>query len=88
MPYSPPEPRWDIVEEHLDEAEFLWAMWEHSLLSPKYTLDTVARGAPLVLLEAMKMELRLTAPQDGQVSKIYCAPGQVVERGQRLVEIQ
>ena len=51
------------------------------------TGDIVARGAPLVLLEAMKMELRMTAPQDGQVSKIHCTPGQVVERGQRLVEI-
>ena len=57
MPYSPPEPRWDIVEEHLDEAEFLWAMWEHSLLSPKYTLDTVARGP----------EQRLLANIDGLV---------------------
>ena len=49
--------------------------------------DSVARGAPLVLLEAMKMELRVTATQDGQVSKVHCTPGQVVERGQRLVEI-
>jgi len=44
MPYSPPEPRWDIVEEHLDEAEFLWGMWEHSLRAPNYDLDAVARG--------------------------------------------
>jgi uncharacterized protein (TIGR02270 family) len=44
MPYSPPEPRWDIVEEHLDEAEFLWGMWEHSLRAPHYDLDAVARG--------------------------------------------
>ncbi len=50
MRYIPPEPRWDLVEEHLDEAEFLWGMWEHSLRSPKYTLDTVARGPEARLL--------------------------------------
>ncbi|MFN8494066.1 MAG: biotin/lipoyl-containing protein [Caldilineaceae bacterium] len=47
----------------------------------------VVRGAPVVLLEAMKMELRLTAPHAGQVSQVHCAAGQVVERGQLLVEI-
>jgi 3-methylcrotonyl-CoA carboxylase alpha subunit len=49
--------------------------------------DIVTRGTPLVLLEAMKMELRITAGHAGTVSKIYCTPGQVVERGEVLVEI-
>jgi len=49
--------------------------------------DDVARGAPLVLLEAMKMELRIAAAHDGRISKIHCVAGQVVERGQLLVEI-
>lgn len=49
--------------------------------------DTVTRGAPVVLLEAMKMELRLTAPHTGQVSQVHCVAGQVVERGALLVEI-
>jgi uncharacterized protein (TIGR02270 family) len=44
MPYTPPEPRWDILEEHLDEAEFLWGMREHALRAPNYDLDEVARG--------------------------------------------
>ena len=48
--------------------------------------DIVARGTSLVLLEAMKMELRITAGHAGTVSKIYCTPGQVVERGQVLVK--
>lgn len=38
------DPLWEIVELHLDEAEFLWEMWEHSLVAPNYTLDEVARG--------------------------------------------
>jgi len=49
--------------------------------------DTVERGQTLVLLEAMKMELRITAPFAGQVRQIHCQAGQVVERGQLLVEI-
>ena len=49
--------------------------------------DLVQKGDTLVLLEAMKMELRIQAPADGQVSRVLCAAGQVVERGQVLVEV-
>lgn len=49
--------------------------------------DVVRHGDTLVLLEAMKMELRIQASGDGVVSKVSVTPGQVVERGQRLVEI-
>jgi 3-methylcrotonyl-CoA carboxylase alpha subunit len=49
--------------------------------------DVVTRGAALVVLEAMKMELRITAPYAGHIGKVHCVPGQVVERGQVLVEI-
>lgn len=48
----------------------------------------VARGDTLVILEAMKMELRLTAPYAGRVRRVYCTAGQVVERGQVLVEMK
>jgi len=47
----------------------------------------VKRGATLVLLEAMKMELRIQAATDGQVIRIHVKPGAVVERGQLLVEV-
>jgi biotin carboxyl carrier protein len=49
--------------------------------------DAVQRGQVLVLLEAMKMELRIQATQEGVVRSVWVRPGQVVERGQRLVEI-
>lgn len=49
--------------------------------------DEVSQGQPLVLLSAMKMELRIAAPAAGRVVKIHCQAGQVVERGQVLVEI-
>jgi biotin carboxyl carrier protein len=50
--------------------------------------DAVEWGQTLVLLEAMKMELRIQAPFAGQVSQVHCEAGQVVERGQVLVEVE
>jgi biotin carboxyl carrier protein len=50
--------------------------------------EAVARGQTLLLLEAMKMELRVTAPTDGQVRQVHCVAGQVVERGQVLIELE
>ncbi|HEV8337040.1 MAG TPA: biotin/lipoyl-containing protein [Candidatus Polarisedimenticolia bacterium] len=49
--------------------------------------DRVERGATLVVLEAMKMEIRMTAPQASVVARIRCREGERVERGQVLVEI-
>lgn len=50
--------------------------------------DTVTRGQPMVILEAMKMELRVTAPADGRVKRLLVKVGEVVERGQLLVEME
>lgn len=50
--------------------------------------DHVERGQALVILEAMKMETRVTAPDAVRVKRVLVKPGDVVERGQRLVEIE
>lgn len=50
--------------------------------------DRVAFGETLILLEAMKMELRVTAPHDGVVGDVLVAEGDVVGRGQVLVELE
>ncbi len=47
--------------------------------------DVVKRGQPLVLLEAMKMEIRVTAPHDGRVVRLLCSAGEVVQRAQPLL---
>jgi 3-methylcrotonyl-CoA carboxylase alpha subunit len=47
----------------------------------------VARGAPLVTVEAMKMEHTLTAPYDGIVARIPFALGDRVAAGAVLVEL-
>ena len=46
----------------------------------------VAAGAPLVVLEAMKMENQLRAPAQGVVSAVLVTPGDAVEKGRALVE--
>jgi 3-methylcrotonyl-CoA carboxylase alpha subunit len=47
--------------------------------------DVVAKGAPLLILEAMKMEHQITAPRDGVVVAIHCAEGDLVQPGVELV---
>jgi 3-methylcrotonyl-CoA carboxylase alpha subunit len=49
--------------------------------------DTVQRGQPLIVLEAMKMEIKIAAPHDGRVVKVLVKQGQVVDRGQALIEL-
>ncbi len=49
--------------------------------------DPVARGQKLVVVEAMKMELALTAAMDGVVSAVNCVPGEMVEEGRELVVV-
>lgn len=49
--------------------------------------DAVSAGDVLVVLEAMKMEIRVTAPADGTVKALLVSNGDVVERGQRLVDV-
>lgn len=57
---------WDVLEEHLQEAGFLWSQWEQALVSPRYTLFEVQEGP----------EERLLAHLDGLTE----APNEVVKR--------
>jgi 3-methylcrotonyl-CoA carboxylase alpha subunit len=50
--------------------------------------ETVEAGETLVVLEAMKMELRITAPRAGRVRALHCRAGEVVERGRALVALE
>jgi biotin carboxyl carrier protein len=49
--------------------------------------DHVTVGQPLVILEAMKMELPLRAPVEGTVQSVRCEPGDLVQPGTPLVEV-
>ncbi len=50
--------------------------------------ETVRRGQPLLILEAMKMETEVTAPMDGVVAVLRVAEGQTVALGDPLLEIE
>jgi 3-methylcrotonyl-CoA carboxylase alpha subunit len=47
--------------------------------------DEVKKGAPLIMLEAMKMEIALAAPRDGRIAEIRPAIGDMVGQGDTLV---
>lgn len=50
--------------------------------------DAVTKGQTLLVLEAMKMEIRIQSPSDGMVRKLLVKQGQTVEREQMLIEIE
>jgi 3-methylcrotonyl-CoA carboxylase alpha subunit len=50
--------------------------------------DAVAKGAPLVTVEAMKMEHAVTAPRDGVVQAVNVAVGDKVDEGVELVVLE
>jgi 3-methylcrotonyl-CoA carboxylase alpha subunit len=47
----------------------------------------VGADAVLVILQAMKMEYRLTSPRAGRVERIHCAEGEMVDLGAVLVTL-
>lgn len=48
----------------------------------------VAAGDVLVVLEAMKMELVVTAPHDGRITAVSCRVGELVQPGLALLELE
>jgi len=48
----------------------------------------VTRDEVLMVLEAMKMELPVRAPRDGRITKVACRPGELVQAGVTLLEIE
>ena len=51
----------------------------------KKTGDSVAAGDVLVILESMKMEMPVEAPEDGTVKEVRCKETQAVNEGDVLV---
>lgn len=48
----------------------------------------VKKGDTVVMLEAMKMELPVKAARDGVVKAVRCVPGELVQPGVHLVELE
>ena len=49
--------------------------------------DTVSKGQPLAVMEAMKMEHTIAAPADGVVAELLFVPGDQVAEGAELLRI-
>jgi biotin carboxyl carrier protein len=50
--------------------------------------DKVEPGAILMVVEAMKMQNELRSRVAGRVAAVHVSPGQLVEGGMRLIEIE
>jgi biotin carboxyl carrier protein len=50
--------------------------------------DSIQAGQPLMILDAMKMENKITAPRAGTVSTIEVKEGQSVQEGQPLLALE
>lgn len=50
--------------------------------------DIISEGDRLVILEAMKMEIAVTADSAGTVVEVYCTQGQTVTAGQILLAVK
>ena len=50
--------------------------------------DTVKKGSPLLILEAMKMEHTISAPMDGTVTAIYFSEGEMLDEGLELLVLE
>ncbi len=70
---------------------------DHSLEAPMPGLvlkvliepgSEVEKGAPLIILEAMKMEHAILAPRDGIVEAVNCREGEMVQSGVDLVTMR
>ncbi|MEH6445971.1 MAG: biotin/lipoyl-containing protein, partial [Oceanospirillaceae bacterium] len=50
--------------------------------------DTVSKGDPLIIIEAMKMEHTITALEDGVVADVFYAQAELVAEGDILIAMQ
>jgi urea carboxylase len=69
---------------HMVTADMCGSVWK-ILVSPD---QAVTAGQPLVIIEAMKMELTVAAPIAGRVKGIRCSLGKAVNTGDALVVLE
>lgn len=69
------------LDGHLVSAEMSGSVWK-VLVEPGQCVEA---GTPLLVVEAMKMELAVTAPVAGVVKSVRCVPGKAVTPGDALL---
>ncbi|MDM9557873.1 MULTISPECIES: acetyl-CoA carboxylase biotin carboxyl carrier protein subunit [Bordetella] len=50
--------------------------------------DRIAAGDVVATIESMKMEIPVEAERDGTVARVLAAPGEEVDEGQALLELE
>jgi len=73
---------------HLLEEAQTAAHHQFDLKVKKQDGDTILQGESIIILEAMKMENDLKAPQAGIIKEIYISEGNTVEKGDKLFLIE
>ncbi|AQZ35089.1 urea carboxylase [Pseudomonas sp. LPH1] len=69
------------LDGHLVAAEMSGSVWKVLVEPGQY----VEAGTPLLVVEAMKMELAVTAPVAGTIKALRCTPGKAVTPGDALL---
>lgn len=78
-----------MVVEHDDHAQAVTADMNGNIWKVLVNAgDEVMAGQPLIIVEAMKMELAIYAPQAGRVKGINCQPGRPVSPGDALLWLE
>lgn len=81
-------PRFALPEEEIEEGSCVSPMSGTVLRQLVQQGDTVTAGQTLLVLEAMKMEHRVTAPTDGTVTTLHVQEGDVVDSGVVLAIVE
>ena len=78
-------PRFPDLDSHVAAGSLLAPMPGTVVRVEVSVGDHVEQGQVLVVIEAMKMEHRITAPVDGVVAEVDVSAGDAVDNGQVLV---
>lgn len=83
-PLLPDEPDDSALDGHRVSADMYGSVWKVLVEPGQY----VEAGTPLLVVEAMKMELAVNAPISGTVTGLRCQPGQAVTPGDTLLLLE
>jgi 3-methylcrotonyl-CoA carboxylase alpha subunit len=82
------DPRQPAVEGYLADSSLAAPMPGRIIAHVAAAGSTVSKGAPLLIMEAMKMEHTICAPADGVVRAYLAAVGQQVREGTELIDFE
>jgi 3-methylcrotonyl-CoA carboxylase alpha subunit len=82
------DPRQPRVDGYLADASLAAPMPGRIIAHLVAAGTTVSKGAPLLIMEAMKMEHTICAPANGTLRGYHAAVGQQVKEGSELIDFE